>query len=770
MGNMNSDFEDGILEDNSLGALSDVWDEELSDDLLRSDEEDLTTSDVASHLGCEQEVGAPHHAEEPRRCTGEQQQQPGEKPDHGEVFDIPINDPDEFQELTRETVRPQQQKQQQGEEEEENSRDEEESSSLQASAADTVIHSSSAASEEKILTEALGLCEEARPAFWGRLNKHEGLARERSGTQMDTQFHPCNGCPGQKAQREFCLQIDAVCSQSSVSSLPPLLMELQSTGASPQQVPLTSTQSPANPAVDPSSLQVVADSSRPLHEQTIPAGSHPVFPGQHMFGQQHHTSELDGSPLLHDPVSTGAAGRPGCSGDPRGPLCSPQRNLGLPSLNSSHPAPLCVPGEASLQPVPSVIAQHQPCDTQPFHPDQALSLLQTPPVLHPNPEQSSQSSLSPVQAPPSAWLPSVSVESQSSPLSRPAPICCAVIKPRMQVQISPNVSHVLSDRPVLAHNSSFINVARPTPTPAAQVRPIARAVATGMPGAARQQASARAGVCARAVLEPVLAGKSRGQEVKEEPQSPLSSLSKEEREEEEEEEAIKGDTDSLCQHQTDNDSKDGVPAWYRLQLEKQKHLRQKLIGQKEERRQLQAEYRKKQRQDKLKNALQNHDQKPQDGRQAQNIKKPSQKPPASNILPLLRPPPKPGYPPAAPLAQCPAAAPAALVERAAPRHGNPFPWHGFHGRGDEGSGVFSGVPGERHGRRRRRKWMAGKRVMKELPSKVKMVKRSNMEKDEDEMNMRFPAQVSEGSRVVTFTQIPCFGPHTLRQVCPNLRR
>ncbi|XP_022534900.2 uncharacterized protein rbm33b isoform X3 [Astyanax mexicanus] len=689
MGNMNSDFEDGILEDNSLGALSDVWDEELSDDLLRSDEEDLTTSDVASHLGCEQEVGAPHHAEEPRRCTGEQQQQPGEKPDHGEVFDIPINDPDEFQELTRETVRPQQQKQQQGEEEEENSRDEEESSSLQASAADTVIHSSSAASEEKILTEALGLCEEARPAFWGRLNKHEGLARERSGTQMDTQFHPCNGCPGQKAQREFCLQIDAVCSQSSVSSLPPLLMELQSTGASPQQVPLTSTQSPANPAVDPSSLQVVADSSRPLHEQTIPAGSHPVFPGQHMFGQQHHTSELDGSPLLHDPVSTGAAGRPGCSGDPRGPLCSPQRNLGLPSLNSSHPAPLCVPGEASLQP---------------------------------------------------------------------------------QVQISPNVSHVLSDRPVLAHNSSFINVARPTPTPAAQVRPIARAVATGMPGAARQQASARAGVCARAVLEPVLAGKSRGQEVKEEPQSPLSSLSKEEREEEEEEEAIKGDTDSLCQHQTDNDSKDGVPAWYRLQLEKQKHLRQKLIGQKEERRQLQAEYRKKQRQDKLKNALQNHDQKPQDGRQAQNIKKPSQKPPASNILPLLRPPPKPGYPPAAPLAQCPAAAPAALVERAAPRHGNPFPWHGFHGRGDEGSGVFSGVPGERHGRRRRRKWMAGKRVMKELPSKVKMVKRSNMEKDEDEMNMRFPAQVSEGSRVVTFTQIPCFGPHTLRQVCPNLRR
>lgn len=56
----------------------------------------ILSSGVASHLGCEQEVGAPPHAEEPRRCTGEQQK-PGEKPDHGEVFDIPINGPDEFQ-------------------------------------------------------------------------------------------------------------------------------------------------------------------------------------------------------------------------------------------------------------------------------------------------------------------------------------------------------------------------------------------------------------------------------------------------------------------------------------------------------------------------------------------------------------------------------------------------------------------------------------------------------------------------------------------------
>lgn len=48
------------------------------------------SSDVASHLECEQ-------AEESRRSTGDQQ--PDEEPDHGEVFDIPINDPlgDEFQ-------------------------------------------------------------------------------------------------------------------------------------------------------------------------------------------------------------------------------------------------------------------------------------------------------------------------------------------------------------------------------------------------------------------------------------------------------------------------------------------------------------------------------------------------------------------------------------------------------------------------------------------------------------------------------------------------
>lgn len=94
-----------------------------------------------------------------------------------------------------------------------------------------------------------------------------------------------------------------------------------------------------------------------------------------------------------------------------------------------------------------------------------------------------------------------------------------------QVQISPNCSCDLSDCPVLAHNSSFINAARPTPTPAALVRPVARGIATGMPDTASQQPSARAAVCARTVPEPGLAEMSQGQEVKEEPHSPLSLLS-----------------------------------------------------------------------------------------------------------------------------------------------------------------------------------------------------------------------------------------------------
>ncbi|KAL6467514.1 hypothetical protein MHYP_G00231910 [Metynnis hypsauchen] len=63
-----------------------------------------------------------------------------------------------------------------------------------------------------------------------------------------------------------------------------------------------------------------------------------------------------------------------------------------------------------------------------------------------------------------------------------------------------------------------------------------------------------------------------------------------------------------------------------------------------------------------------------------------------------------------------------------------------------------------------------KREVKELPSKLRVAKHVRMEEEEDGMSLRFPAQVNEGSRVVTFTRTAISAPHTLRQVCPNLRR
>ncbi|XP_036411934.1 RNA-binding protein 33 isoform X2 [Colossoma macropomum] len=581
---------------------------------------------------------------------------------------------------------------------------------------------------------------------------------------------------------------------------------LQSAGVSPQKVPLTSAQSPANPAVDPSSLQDVADSSKLLHVQTNQTG---ILTGQHMFHQQHPTSELDSSPVLHGPVPMGAARRPKYSRDQGRPDCSPQRSLGLPSPTKTRPTSLFVPGGTSLLPassstthsalqekVPSVPRQS---GNQRFPPNQnlLLSLPEPLPVLHPKP-QNSQSCASSVQATPPACLHSLSSESQSSPHSRVAPLCCAVIRPRM-VQISLNCSRALKNPPVLAHNSSFINAARPTPTPAAQVRPVARAVATGMPGAARQQASARAGACARTMPERVLAGKSRGQEVKEEPQSPLSLLSKKESEraEREERRADEDEKDSLRQSEAgEDDDGDGVSAWYRLQLEKQKQLREKLMSHKEKRRHLQAQYQRRQKQGKLHEvhlmgkildgAPQRCPQPSQVSKRAQSTRKPTQKtrPSTSNLpqrdsesrpnlqlcqqqqhgsalLPPLKPPSKPAYPQTH-LAQCSAAA--APVRRAVLWHRQSFHGQRFLGH-DDASGGSSGELGEWHGRTRKMK-----RLAKELPSKLKVVKHVRMEEEEDGVSLRFPAQVSEGSRVVTFTRTTFCGPHALRQVCPNLWR
>ncbi|XP_066514462.1 RNA-binding protein 33-like [Hoplias malabaricus] len=316
-----------------------------------------------------------------------------------------------------------------------------------------------------------------------------------------------------------------------------------------------------------------------------------------MFSQQLFSLEPDSAPLLCGLIPA----------HPWGPCCSPQKDRGLPTIKKTPQSFLCIAGGASLQPVSSrntkekvqfLPLKTQRCVNQPFPPDQTQLPAQT--LLHPKPHVN-QSSASSMQAPHPGHLGFPSIQSQSSPQILPDPLNCAVIRPRM-TQISPNSAHDLSEPPVLAQNTSFITTARPTPTPAAQVRPVARAVAgavaRGMPGAGRD------GACARVAPEPELTGKSQGQEVKEDPHSSQSLLCEEKKEEMEEETKECGvgddDKDTPCQSKAGEDE-DGVTVWYQLQLQKQKRLREKLNLQKEKRRHMQAQNRWKQRQEKLQN-------------------------------------------------------------------------------------------------------------------------------------------------------------------------
>ncbi|XP_076838336.1 uncharacterized protein rbm33b [Brachyhypopomus gauderio] len=129
---MYSDIEDDILEDDSLIAQNDTGDDELNDDLLRSDEEEFTAGGHKGNISCgagersrmcglvptettlapgehvlahggtwsrveddEDEGGGPHRPTTPRPCAGDETSP--EEPDPGEVLDIQI-DEDEFQE------------------------------------------------------------------------------------------------------------------------------------------------------------------------------------------------------------------------------------------------------------------------------------------------------------------------------------------------------------------------------------------------------------------------------------------------------------------------------------------------------------------------------------------------------------------------------------------------------------------------------------------------------------------------------------------------
>ncbi|KAI4887530.1 hypothetical protein NFI96_017103 [Prochilodus magdalenae] len=760
------------------GENMDVWDEELNDDLLRSDEEDLTTScqevnilpatdltsscdpcgplkeslanetflgqrghvfgfeeavpsaakaelrlvlansGVALHLECAHEDGTAQISEELRGFAGEQQA--GEEPDHGEVSDVQIDGPvgDEFQEPPREPVR------QQVEEDSSSKTRDKENCSLhikpERRATATVIRSSSAASRKRPLTEALELCKEVRPALWSHENK---LGRsDRGGPQGDT--------------------------------------------------------------------QAVSDSSSLLHVQTNPAGIHHAgFPGQHMFVQQHLTSELDSIPVLHGPFPMGAVLRPKCSRDQGRPLCFQQSNLDVSNPEKTYPASQFIPGGTSLQPASSS-STHSALQEEVMQCVCAICLSKTSAVWEPeSPSKSEPAAYPPPEttvayklcASHDSCLPTFSA--QRIPEQPSEPTCPCVLRHHQtqnepkscsvslcQVRIPPDRSRALKDPPVLAHNSPFINADRPTPTPAAQARPYARAVATGMPGAARQQASARVEACARTIPEPVLAGKSRGQEVKEEPQSPQSfPAKKEEREERQDEES------SPYQSRAGEGEGDGVvvvPAWYRLQLEKQKRLRETLVLHKEKRRHLQARQSRKQRQERFIKVF--HEMVPNQypqvkSKQVQNLQK--SRPSNLNLLQhqeihpdhqLQQQQQRHGSELLLPVGQGSATG-VASVRRAVLWHGPSFPGQGFVEGDNERSVVFPGDLEERHGMIRT---IVMKRVVNKLPSNVRELNPSRMKEEEDGMRLKSTAHVNKGSRVVTFTQTP----HIVhREVCPNLR-
>ncbi|KAK1790177.1 hypothetical protein P4O66_014101, partial [Electrophorus voltai] len=312
--------------------------------------------------------------------------------------------------------------------------------------------------------------------------------------------------------------------------------------------------------------------------------------GQHMFGQYHPASQPDRRPSVARPAPMGGAQPPAQPGGLSAPRTAPQGPLGLPGLGQTRAKFLCPPREASRSMTssapqaqltcwavcvcvrmcgadkgPSALLKPQQCVNQRLL---LVPLPQTPPLLQ-CPSECNEPPSSSVSATPPVRQHSQSAQSQCTPQSQPVPLCTAIIRPRMQVRRLPNCSSGSSDASVLAGTEPVANSACPTPTPTVQVRPMARAVATGMPTTAKQPSSARAAACARAVPEPVLVGRRQGQEVKEEPTSPPSPLS------------IIAKTGRGSERQVGEEGDDGA-SWYRLQLEEQRHQRQRHLRQKEQ--------------------------------------------------------------------------------------------------------------------------------------------------------------------------------------------
>ncbi|KAB5535425.1 hypothetical protein PHYPO_G00117520 [Pangasianodon hypophthalmus] len=464
-----------------------------------------------------------------------------------------------------------------------------------------------------------------------------------------------------------------------------------------------------NPAGEGHGRNIGTQSSRPFPVQPDLGriSTVPAFPGQHMFVQQQAGSDSAGVSEL------------------------PQRPLDLretrPKRAALHPV--------SISTAQSVLyTQPQMCVYEPLSTDQIPPPPQpkAPTLIHPQPRNIHQSPVGSCEVRPLPRYPTFpSVQSQRGIRDRPAPSCMAVIRPRM---ISPVCPRDVSDAPVLARNTPFISTTR--------LRP----VAMGMPGAASHRVSARAGWCARAAPEPTPTDKKQGQEVKKDFPSLLTPhlLSRPERDRGrqlpwERMECFFPDDDD----DDDDEKEEGVPEWYWLCLEEQKRLREQIIKQKEDRRLLQARKRK-------------HEFPPDPHLRVRFC---SQKPPLPQFSSLLLEYPEPEIHTSTSRfhshSQNRIVLPASESEHqlkvrvnflthaedAARRHSD------TKRRGTTWAGEVSGHAGINRGKR----------------------KRMMMKEDEDvAVSWTCPAQLSENSRVVTFTGP--WTPHTLGELRPSLRR
>ncbi|XP_031419206.1 RNA-binding protein 33 isoform X2 [Clupea harengus] len=676
---LDSDLDVCLLDDVSSDTrknMSDVPDEDLSDDLLQSDEEEqimsyhdtVDSSQITSHLktpcNSQEEIVRETIRESPlspeketvvdlkgrqgpqgknisgqdgkrvRSCTAgvteaeELGSSAGDQESEDEAVDVEINEPfdDEFQECW--------------EEEEEESNEEEDDDDEQPCHSRfkserkegmMVVRLSDGARHRRNIPDTLELSGEinaalkdcktgakqpanrpaASDAAWGR----GGAGGREQSSRMEVRGN----------QRGFEARPPHPTQRPSVQPPPPPPPPSYQRPRPPQQrffnqppsfaqpshqVPLMSAQSQAKPAVAPQCLSGAAASGPPRFPQP-PGSQHaepwrgqappkerscsePQVPGQHMLDQWRCPRPLDCNPRF--PLQ--ACKRPPPPSPPR-PRTEPwpQQGQGLELELELEPGPgreqeitagMEQPPGGRREPLKSWLPLPPPHKVPVvFNSGPHLSrplLLQGQPSPRPCTPTTDQ--------PPAT--PCVSVHPARSKVSpsftmvtAPAPAEAAPTQPQPQPQPEPQPQAQRQPRPHFPGLSGTgppehvrKDVSRPTPAPAAQVRPISRAeqsakpvvVARGVPATAMPAQRAKAEPAASAAPEPRAPTRNVGQKVKEEPPSPALR-------------AQRAPAKACVQAKEEEDEETRV---YREKMEEQKRKRAEVVRQKELRRQQQA--------------------------------------------------------------------------------------------------------------------------------------------------------------------------------------